>query len=216
MRSTARKKTVATASNKSSAKKERPNTMRFVLLALLACTPAPEATAPTPTTPPPQTDSVDAAAAVDVATVDVAVVDVAVAVAEPRSGASRRERVDAAATKCASTLARAEGASCRIGDAPCTYADGSCNCADFPQCGGAQRPPANVGMPGIYACQPKDRKTAVRADGCPWDPPAAGAPCAKKMSCTWGVCSWSTTQGTCDLATGAKWQITAHHSPPPP
>jgi hypothetical protein len=114
---------------------------------------------------------------------------------------------------CPPTFAQAYVGGCHLGDAPCSYPEGSCQCDGFPQCGGAMRPPAVPSAPGKLRCTASDAQW-IRPDGCTDAIPKEGAPCAKAgQLCSYGDCAWSAVKATCK---GGAWRLTQYRGPPPP
>ena len=121
--------------------------------------------------------------------------------------------VQAPSASCPPTFAAAYVASCHVGDAPCSYPEGTCQCGDYPHCGGARMPPARPGQPGKEYCNATDPKW-LRPDGCTDGTPKDGAPCAKDgQVCSYGPCSWSAIKASCK---GGVWHLSQYHGPPPP
>lgn len=121
---------------------------------------------------------------------------------------------DAPAALCPPTFAQAyDGAHCSIGDAPCVYPEGSCECGGFPQCGGAAFRPEPPGGPGRRYCTASDPGWR-RPDGCTDGTPKEGARCGKPgQVCKYGPCGWGAITATC--RSGA-WHLTQDRGPPPP
>jgi len=70
-------------------------------------------------------------------------------------------------------------------DLRCTYPQGTCTCAQRPQCSGAERPPDTEPRPNWgWRCA-----FDPRPDGCPVEAPADGASCSERGKlCNYGDC----------------------------
>jgi hypothetical protein len=102
---------------------------------------------------------------------------------------------------------------CRIGDAECSYPEGTCQCDGFPRCGGAMMQLAVKGQAGQLKCAPKSPQT-LRVDGCTFATPVEGSSCGKAArTCVYGACAWNQTTATC---AGGTWKLSHYTGPPPP
>jgi hypothetical protein len=113
-------------------------------------------------------------------------------------GAAAEAGLDAALDPACAPTYPAPAGNCKVGTT-CRYPEGTCLCAQV--CSGAP-PPDDVDTSQWY-CTPK------RTDGCPDDPPTAGAPCTGRTTCNYGHCC--ITRMTCD---GATWSSRIEFCPP--
>lgn len=182
--------------------------MRLALvIAIAACTHAPEpAKAPPPPPPPADARPIDApvhAAPPDAAPPDAAAVDALVRAPDAA--------VPTATRSCPKHYADVAATSCSVDEAwqlACKYPDGHCECVIEQPCAGwaGAYEEARKHPHAVWKCTPKRR-----ADGCPGDMPKIGSHCAKPgQRCEWGSCG-----GQVLSCTAGAWKLDHVIGPPP-
>lgn len=190
--------------------------MRWLVLLLVACTHAPPERAsppPPPGVPPPPVPPPDAAAPL-AAPIDAAVlVDAAVRVDAPKP-IDAAVLVDAGATTlraCPASYAAAARGTCALDEVDklaCKYPAGHCECHELVPCAGwaGAYEEARKHPRAEWTCTP-----AVRADGCPGDPPREGSRCTKPAQ----ECPYTPCGGSVLTCVSGGWKVTRQIGGPP-
>ena len=189
--------------------------MRWLVLLLVACTHAPPERAsqpPPPGVPPPPVPPADAAAPL-AAPIDAAVLVDAVRVDAPKP-IDAAVVVDAAATTlraCPASYAAAARGTCALDEVDklaCKYPAGHCECHELVPCAGwaGAYEEARKHPRAQWTCTP-----AVRADGCPGDPPREGSRCTKAAQ----ECPYTPCGGSVLTCVSGGWKVTRQIGGPP-
>lgn len=181
-----------------------------VLVALIACTHAPEPPKVPPPPPPADARSIDARS--PDAAIDAPVpVDAAVVQQEVEPPDALVVPVPGVVHSCPKHFADVAKTSCSLDDTyklACKYPDGHCECVQQQPCAGwaGAYEEARKHPRAEWICTPK-----VRADGCPGDPPKPGSHCKKPgQECSFGSCG-----GQVMSCSGGAWKVTRVIGPPP-
>ena len=108
---------------------------------------------------------------------------------------------------CPPTFASASGACAQNGTAhfsACEYPEGRCFCRAPSVCSGVPRPP-----PPASAYRWECQVGPTRPDGCPWESPGEGTPCAGSRTCSYATCG-----GPIYQCVNGRWALQQMVSPP--